>query len=493
MKILFALSLIGFLAGVACAGERTQNFDSDPQWEAVNNRINSKGPRMVAQDFGYCASNFAGKGSGEMGGLVTRAAEPAYYAARIAPKTLDDKLSASGTFALTESSGGAGMFFGFFRAAQPGAGGRPTSSLGLDMDCEAHGGRLAVRLITGKNQSCGTFITPFIPGKFRPTPIRNDGTRYTWTLDYDPQGGDGLGRFTFTIHGDAPKPGELETAGMPEAYRREALARFPDTSSFSVDLPKGFKDQTTTFDHFGLMNMMKPGGHLKIYFDDLHYLDHAEDFSRDPNWDGAGNRGSYQTTAVAGAQHFGFSDTNFAGGEKRGELGGLFWRTEGPVASYADRVAPLSLDDKLVAHGTVAFVAGSPDSGMYLGWFNSRSVDQKSGLKDFVGVRVEGPTRIGHYFAPVIAGREGLLGKVKVAPVLVPDQRSHDWSIEYDPKANRGNGALLVRLDNESATLNLKSSNHRNAQLDRFGVFTPRVGGSQVKIFFDDLTYTATP
>src|SRR5262249_21050827 len=55
-------------------------------------------------------------------------------------------------------------------------------SLGMNMDSERSGARLAVRLITGKNQSCGTFVTPFIPGKFRPTPIRNDGTRYRWTL-----------------------------------------------------------------------------------------------------------------------------------------------------------------------------------------------------------------------------------------------------------------------------------------------------------------------
>jgi hypothetical protein len=33
-----------------------------------------------------------------------------------------------------------------------------------------------VRLISGTNKSCGTFVTPFVPGKFRPTPIRNDGT-----------------------------------------------------------------------------------------------------------------------------------------------------------------------------------------------------------------------------------------------------------------------------------------------------------------------------
>ena len=493
MKIMHAIILAGLVAVAARGGERTQHFDSDPHWEEANNHVDPKKPVKVTQDFGYCTSNFAGKKPGEMGGVVSRASEPAYYAAKIAPKTLGDKLSASGTFALTQCSSGSGVFFGFFRAEQSGGGGRPTSSLGLDLGCESRGGRLAVRLITARNQSCGTFVTPFIPGRFRPTPIRNDGTRYTWKLDYDPQGADGNGRFTFAFHGEEPRPGELETPDMPESYRHEARIRFPSTTTFSVDLPKGFKEQGTTFDHYGLMNMMKPGGHLKIYFDDLHYLDSAEDFSLDPNWDGGGNRATYQTTNVVGAQNFGFSNTHFAGGQKAGELGGVFWRTEGPVAWYADIVGPLGLDDKLVARGKVAFVAGAPDSGMYIGWFNSRSVDQKDGLQDFVGVRVEGPTRVGHYFAPVVANEQGLLGKVAAAPVLVPDKKPHDWSFQYDPQANDGNGALVVHLDNESATLNLRPRYHHDARLDRFGVFTPRVGGSQVRIYLDDLTYTATP
>ena len=493
MRVALAVFIGCFLAGGARDGERTQGFESDPKWEGVNNHVSGKQPVKVVQDFGYSGSSFAGKGAGEIGGVVTRASEPAYYAARIGTKTLEDRLTASGTFALTQSSGGSGMFFGFFKAEQPGASGRPTGSLGMDLDCERHGGRLAVRLITAKNQSCGTFVTPFIPGKFRPTPIGNDGTRYTWTLDYDPQGANGVGRFTFTLNGDEPKPGALETPDMPEAYRREARMRFPSTTSFSVDLPSGFKEQGTTFDHFGLMNMMKPGGRLKIYFGDLRYLDRAENFSADPNWDGVGNRSTYQTAEVGGAQNFGFSDTHFAGGEKPGELGGSFWRTEGPVASYADRVGPFTLNDKLVARGKVAMVSGAPDSGMLIGWFNSKTVDQKDGLRDFVGVRVEGPTRVGHYFAPVVADEQGLLGKVRTAPVLAPDKKSHDWEIQYDPKANGGGGVLIVRLDGETVTLDLKSRNHREVRLDRFGVFTPRVGGSQVKIYFDDVTYTATP
>src|SRR5439155_21128553 len=130
-----------------------------------------------------------------------RASEPAFYADKFEAKTLEDKLTASGTFAITKTTGGSGLFFGFFHGEQPGASGRPVGSLGMDFDCEGSGARLAVRLITAKNQSCSTFITPFIPGKFRPTPIRNDGTRYAWTLDYDPQAAGGRGQVTFTIHG----------------------------------------------------------------------------------------------------------------------------------------------------------------------------------------------------------------------------------------------------------------------------------------------------
>src|SRR5205814_3580706 len=141
---------------------------------------------------------------------------------------------------------------------------RPIASLGLDMGSERDGARLPVRLITAKNQSCGTFITPFIPGHFRPTAIRNDGTRYTWKLDYDPQAAGGRGQFTFTLHGDAPPPDEYVKADLPETHKEEARRRFPAVTKFTVDLPEGYKQQNATFDHFGVMNMMKAGGATTI-------------------------------------------------------------------------------------------------------------------------------------------------------------------------------------------------------------------------------------
>src|SRR5262245_42102810 len=82
---------------------KTQSFDRDPGWEGHNNRITPERVPTVTQDFGYSKTNFAGKAAGELGGQITRASKPAYYADKIAAVTLDDKLSASGSFALTKT------------------------------------------------------------------------------------------------------------------------------------------------------------------------------------------------------------------------------------------------------------------------------------------------------------------------------------------------------------------------------------------------------
>lgn len=471
---------------------KTEGFDRDPGWDSHDNRVLPKAYPTIVQDFGYCRTNVAGQAAGEMGGQVWRASEPAYYGDKIGPRTLDDKLSASGTFALTQTSAGSGVFFGFFRAEQPGAGGRPLGSLGLNLDGEHSGARLAVRLITGQNQSCGTFVTPFLPGKYRPTPIKNDGTRYTWKLDYDPQAASGRGRFTFTIHGDAES--FLGRTDLPESHRQEARRRFPSVTTFSVDLPAGYKQQGTTFDHFGLMNMMKPGGRMTIHCDDLTYDGRAQDFSHDPNWDAAGNRVTYQATDVGGAHNFGFSPTNYAGG-KPGEVGGIFWRSD-KWGYYADPVGPFSFDDRLEARGRVALVVGGPDSDMCFGWFrrnDSGEAPNKSG--DFLGLKVGGPTRIGHYFLPAFTVHEQVRGLPERGPVLRPG-KSYAWSLVYDPAANGGQGAVTATLGDESVTLQLKQGQKAKAEqarLDHFGVFSIGPGGQIVKLYLDDLQYTAAP
>ncbi len=498
-----ALRLVAILAVASAGGSltsaadkddrvvmKTARFDRDPGFEGHQNRVVLKSVPIVAQDFGYSPTQFAGAAVGEIGGRITRTTRPAYYASKIAPKTLGDKLSASGAFAITASQPGAGLFFGWFNAQQPGGSGRPIGSLGLHMDFEGSGGRLAVRLITGSNQSCGTFITPYLPGKYRTTPLKNDGTRYRWTLDYDPAGAAGNGRFSFTLRSDN-HPVQAVDPNLPAASQKEERARFPTTTTFTVDLPPEFQTQGTTFDRFGMMNMMKAGGVAAVYFADVRYDEQTADLSQDPGWIGAGNRDRYEDREQVGAHNFGFSaETSFAGGEA-GEIGGDLWRS-GEYAYFADRIGPLTLGQPLEARGKVTLVVGGPDADMYLGWFSSAHRDQSPAeAGDFLGVAVGGPTRVGHYFAPSFTSGKGTRGKVDSAPLLKPGQ-CYDWSLVYRPDANDGLGEITVTLGEMSAVLPLKPGQKlENASFDRFGLFTSQAGGQLVRIYVDDLTYTA--
>ena len=498
-KLHYSIAPLLALSALLCAQSqgadqpslKSESFDRDPGWEGHNNHIVPEKVLMVKQDFGYSATHFAGKGAGEMGGVIQRSTTPASYAAPLAPaKTLDDKLTASGSFVITGATPGAGVFFGFFNSQQPGGSGRPIGSLGLDMDFEGKGGRIAVRLITGGNKSCGTFITPYLPGKFRPTPIKLDGTRYHWTLAYDPQAAGGNGSFTFTIGSDTHKTQDY--GPLPELSEKEAQARFPNTTTFIVDLTPGHKKEGATFDRFGMINMMKSGGAATIFFDDLQYNGQTQDFSKDPEWTGAGNHVTYEDREVVGAHDFGFSATNHAGGTK-GEVGGGLWRS-GAFGYYADRVGPLNLEQRLEARGKVKLVTAGPDSDMQLGWFNSAAKDKNRGdTENFVGIHVGGPTRIGHYFIPAFATAKATTGKVEQGPVLLVG-KLFDWSLVYDPTANGGNGEMRVTLGTESVTLPLKPGQKaQGASLDRFGLFTSTAGGQMVKIYLDDLQYTAGP
>ena len=456
-------------------GIKSESFDHDPGWEGLNNRATPTKPRVVTQDFGYSpASHFAGKSKGEVGGQISRAAKPAYYAETLkAAKTLNDKLSASGSFAITKTDGGGGFFFGYFNSDQPGGSGRAVASIGLDFDCERTGARLAVRMITSANKTCGKFVTPFVPGKFRPTPIKNDGTRYDWSLDYDPEGANGNGQFKFTIKSDSPKPEEFE--GKP----------------FTVDVPAGLKAEGATFDRFGMLNMMKAGATTTVYFDDVAHDGEDFDFSTDPAWTGSGNRERYEERRQVGAHNFGYSpDTNYAGGAAKGEVGGDMWRS-GAYAYYADRVGPLSLNDKLEASGKVMLRVGAPDSDVLLGFFAGGKRDKEpSESGDFIGVHIGGPTRIGHYFAPFATTSKGTIAKLEKAPVLVPG-KALDWTFRYDPAANDGNGAIHVTLGTETATLKFKPGvKPQGGRFDRFGLFNSTAGGQLVEIYLDDLKYT---
>jgi hypothetical protein len=459
---------------------KIEHFDRDPGWDALNNQVVVKKVPTVRQDFGYSATKNAAKTSGELGGRVTRAIRPAAYADPIPAKTLNDHLSATGTFAITHSQSGAGVFFGYFNAMQPGGSGRPIGSLGLHMDFEGKGGRLAVRLITRENRSCGTFITKFekyrtpeLKAEMRPTPIKNDGTRYYWTMDYDPEANKGDGRFQFVLKSDSANPEDFEG------------------KVFSVDLPPGYRQEGATFDRFGMMNMMKAGGSTMIYFGDLYYDGKSPDLSNDPGWPDSGNRASYEDRELVGAHNFGFSGKTSHAGGSPGEVGGDLWRS-GDYGYYADRIGPLTLDQRLEAGGRVAMVVGGPDGDMYFGWFNSTNRETPpTAAGNFLGVHVGGPTRYGHCFTPAFNTAKGNSGKVEKGPALKPG-KVYEWSLIYDSAASNGNGEIRLTLGSDTTVLPLKPGRKaEGASFDRFGLFTSTIGGQMVRIYLDDLKYTA--
>lgn len=494
---LLLVAAVACMAGVCRADEaaktavKTESFATDPDWEGHNNHLAPKVNKIVKQEFGYSLTNIAGKEKGEIGGTLWRSPERTYYAAKIPTRTLNDKMSASGTFALTESAGSSGAFFGWFNAALPGEGRQCT--LGFHFAGQGAGARLSLRLVTANNQSCGAKVTPWDVDKSqpkgmrkrRPPQIKNDGSRYTWKFDYDPEANGGDGQIRFVIHSNTDNKQEFES------------------KTFTVNLRKGYKQQGTTFDRFGLMNTMKPGNPLTIHFDDLEYDGTREDFSKDPDWIGFGNHATYDKKEETGAHQFGFSKTNFAGGAE-GEIGGQIWHS-GRYAYYADRVGTLSLNDRLEASGKVVLNAGPPDSVMFFGWFNSaEKVNAPTQAGQFVGIKIGAPTRIGHCFLPgyAVALPQGhkieLDGQhppnVAVArkegPILVP-QKVFDWKVVYDPEGNGGTGLITAILGTETVTLALKPGDKaKGAVFDRFGLFTGHRGGSYVRIYFDDLKYT---
>jgi hypothetical protein len=178
-------------------------------------------------------------------------------------------------------------------------------------------------------------------------------------------------------------------------------------------------------------------------------------------------------------------------GGKLGEVGGTLWRS-GKYAYYADRVGPLTLGDRLEASGRVVLKSGAPDSDMFLGWFSSANQDEPpTRAGNFLGVHVGGPTRVGHYFHPSLATAKGTRSQAAAGPVLPPG-KACEWRLVYDPAAGGGTGAVTVTLDKKSVTFPLKKGiQAEGARFDRFGLFTTDIGGQIVRIYLDDLKYTA--
>ncbi len=465
--------------GPATAAERTERFDRDPHWDGHNNRAESTAPRTVRQDFGYSRTAHAGGKPGELGGFISPAAEPAYYAKKIPAKTFNDALSASGTLACTGRRFHA--LIGFFDAGSLNEW-RTPNSIALRISGRGDVFYAWVEYATSRWRAGGDSPQGFTvpdqarPGRTRPREFPAKGAVYRWSLAYDPRGNNGAGVITATV--------------------REYKA--------VCNLAAGHRADGATFNRFGLLTVMKhaaEGG--EVWLDDVRVNGRKEDFTADPGWEGRGNRRTYVTREVRPRFDFGYSPTHHAGGQGKGELGGLVFRGDcrypERMASYGDRLEPLTLEKPLRASGRVCLRRGVTDSTVLIGFYHSReslrsNPSQSAGLpKDFLGVVIDGPSREGFYFAP--AYRTGGAGQGHAAgkgtPYIYPDGSSHPWSLEYSPAGAGGRGQITVRLGTHAVHLDLKKGDRAaGARFDRFGIVTTWVDGNGQQVYFDDLTYT---
>jgi hypothetical protein len=470
------LALSALIAGEHGFGaERFESFDRDPNWESRNSR--SARPEIIRQEFGWSATTTnAGGAPGEVGGLISPAAEPAFYAKQLPTLTFNDRLAASGTLRLEK--GGGHTLIGFFNDATLNEWRTPNTMV-LRINQRGDTFHCHFEYCTSKWRAGAGIIGKYDKEADRMHAVELPaGRAYEWSLVYEPDGAQGRGQITVTFGG----------------------------ITASCELTEGHKADGAKFNRFGIVNVMKQyDGAGRLWLDNVTVNGAREEFSRDPGWEGSGNRRTYETRNVRPRFDFGFSPTHFAGGKSAGEMGGLFFRGDcrypERLAAYGDRLMPLTLERPLRARGKVTLRRGVSDSTTIIGFYHSAhslevNPSQDLGMpQDFLGAAIEGPSREGFYFYPVYRnhGRGASSGVAANAPRIFPDGAIHDWTLEYDPAAAEGRGRITVALDGRAASIDLAPGDKlADAHFDRFGLVTPWIDGNGQYVYFDDLHYTAS-
>lgn len=448
---------------------REPGLSVDPGWEGYRNRLLPAERPLTRQDFGYRATQHAGgEAAGEIGGWVQRSLTPANYAMKLPRElSLDDHLVASGKMAVSHNSGASGVLIGWFHHTSRSW--RTTNSLAFRADGNGDTYWLFVEYGTRNGRTGG--IGAFEGERYQTTktmPFPADGSTHAWRLEYDPNGNEGAGSVEFRI----------------------------DDRTYEFDVRPEDREDGALFDRFGIWNQETTGDGMRIWLDDLVINGSKQSFDEDPEWDAVGNRTEFSEDTVRPFHDFGVVAAA-EDGSSGGSIGGIIWRDERP-SYYADRVGPLSLDNELYAEGTVRFVASGPDSAVYLGWFDSETKQNKAQpeyetrQRNYLGILLEGPSRVGHYFRPGYATQSGDGSNAERGPVLPVDNTKHKWTLRYDPHAANERGVITVTLDEEQVSLELGEGDRREgATFDRFGLFNMQSGGWHVKAYFDDLRYSA--
>jgi hypothetical protein len=296
--------------------------------------------------------------------------------------------------------------------------------------------------------------------------IAPDGSKHEWSVRYNPNGGGGAGEIIFTFDG---RQSRLRVAG----HLRKIGAKFT---------------------HFGVFPLRIPGRRIIAYFDDLTIDGEHYDFATDPKWEGSGNRRRYRDPDQYAFNRFGYSaDTSWAGG-KPGELGGRFMSCDPHEdqfkAYYGDRIGRLTLNDRLVARGKFASKEHCIDATMAIGWFNS--AEQGWPIRNFVGVYFDSLSDVGRIAQPLYGTSQGSRDRPGGYVTFEPGGKVYEWTLQYDPAAADGRGAITFTLGDQTiTTLLADGAKAAGAVFNRFGVFNMQWANSKwCDVYFDDLTYT---
>lgn len=476
---LFCGALAVALSAGGFAAERSESFDHDPEWHGHNNRAKTPEPREIRQDFGYSPTTHCRGGRpGEIGGFITPAGEPAYYAKAIPPKTFNDTLSASGK--LVCPKGPFHVLLGFFNANTVNEW-RTPNSIAIRLQGRGEVFFAYVEYCTGRWRAGGDS-----PGGFATVRDENgrlnlkgfpSGTKvYPWSMSYEPNGNNGTGSIRVTI-GD-------ETA--------------------ICHLDADHKADGASFNHFGLLNVVKSAdGGGEIWLDDVAVNGETESFDRDPHWDEFQNRRTYVSEIVRPRFNFGYSATQYAGGSATGEMGGRIFRGDGrytnTMAFYGARLEELTLDKPLKASGKIVLRNAVSDSDVPFGFFhaehslNSGGTDASGTPPDFLGFSIGGPSREGFMIAPAYRLHNTERNSASRGPYILPDGKAHDWTLNYSPPTAGRPGSVSATLDGQAVSLEVPPEHQKSgAHFNRFGLISTHTDGNAQLLYFDDLTYTWT-
>jgi hypothetical protein len=185
-------------------------------------------------------SGRAGGKPGEIGGIIWRDVQPAYYGAKTETLTLDDELAASGAIAFHGAGSDSGVYLGWFNAE--------TKKDSPVKELQDPRNILAI-FIEGPSR-VGHYFRPEIrtangsglAAESGPL-IRPDGTPHQWELRYSPVAAGGSGRVTVKFDGAE------QTITLKPEHRRLGAA----------------------FDRFGIFNCQTGGHFVDISIDDVRF------------------------------------------------------------------------------------------------------------------------------------------------------------------------------------------------------------------------------